>query len=140
MTVHHLISLTLSVQAAVTAAALELATRLEAQPEMSCVHCSGERGLPGCWLWNSEVSESPVHSLPAESLMTRLHCGWPSRLWGCRTIARLTCGVLMQWSCGRVAGLESHQDHAIAKAQMEGYGGVISFEVIHDAWSCLFPC
>jgi cystathionine gamma-synthase len=31
-------------------------------------------------------------------------------------------------------GLESHQDHAIAKAQMQGYGGVISFEVDGDMW------
>ena len=27
------------------------------------------------------------------------------------------------------AGLESHPDHAIAQAQMDGFGGVISFEV-----------
>lgn len=27
------------------------------------------------------------------------------------------------------AGLPSHPDHEIAKAQMDGFGGVISFEV-----------
>jgi len=31
-------------------------------------------------------------------------------------------------------GLESHPDHAIAKAQMTGYGGVVSFEVDGDLW------
>jgi cystathionine gamma-synthase len=31
-------------------------------------------------------------------------------------------------------GLESHPDHAIAKAQMTGFGGVISFEVDGDLW------
>lgn len=31
-------------------------------------------------------------------------------------------------------GLESHPDHAIAKQQMTGYGGVISFEVKGDLW------
>ena len=31
-------------------------------------------------------------------------------------------------------GLESHPDHAIAKAQMSGFGGVISFEVDGDLW------
>lgn len=31
-------------------------------------------------------------------------------------------------------GLESHPDYAIAKAQMSGYGGVVSFEVDGDLW------
>jgi len=31
-------------------------------------------------------------------------------------------------------GLESHRDHAIAKKQMKGFGGVISFEVKGDLW------
>jgi cystathionine beta-lyase/cystathionine gamma-synthase len=31
-------------------------------------------------------------------------------------------------------GLESHPDHAIAVAQMSGYGGVVSFEVEGDLW------
>ena len=31
-------------------------------------------------------------------------------------------------------GLETHPDHEIAKAQMTGYGGVISFEVDGDLW------
>jgi cystathionine gamma-synthase len=31
-------------------------------------------------------------------------------------------------------GLECHPDHAIAKAQMRGYGGVVSFEVKGDLW------
>ena len=31
-------------------------------------------------------------------------------------------------------GLENHPDHAIAKQQMTGYGGVISFEVDGDLW------
>jgi len=32
-------------------------------------------------------------------------------------------------------GLESHPDHAIAKRQMSGFGGVVSFEVKGDLWS-----
>lgn len=32
-------------------------------------------------------------------------------------------------------GLESHPDHAIAKKQMGGFGGVVSFEVAGDLWS-----
>lgn len=32
-------------------------------------------------------------------------------------------------------GLRSHPDHAIAKAQMRGYGGVVSFEVRGDLWA-----
>ena len=32
-------------------------------------------------------------------------------------------------------GLESHPDHAIAKAQMTGFGGVVSFEVEGDLWA-----
>jgi len=31
-------------------------------------------------------------------------------------------------------GLPSHVDHAVAKAQMKGYGGVISFEIDGDLW------
>ena len=31
-------------------------------------------------------------------------------------------------------GLPSHPDHANAKAQMTGYGGVVSFEVDGDLW------
>ena len=31
-------------------------------------------------------------------------------------------------------GLPSHRDHAIAKAQMSGFGGVVSFEVDADLW------
>lgn len=31
-------------------------------------------------------------------------------------------------------GLESHPDHAIAVAQMTGYGGVVSFEIDGDLW------
>lgn len=31
-------------------------------------------------------------------------------------------------------GLESHRDHEIAKKQMAGYGGVVSFEVDGDLW------
>ena len=31
-------------------------------------------------------------------------------------------------------GLENHPDHHIAKAQMKGYGGVVSFEVDGDLW------
>lgn len=31
-------------------------------------------------------------------------------------------------------GLESHRDHAIAKEQMSGFGGVVSFEVEGDLW------
>ena len=31
-------------------------------------------------------------------------------------------------------GLECHPDHAIAKRQMSGYGGVVSFEVDGDLW------
>ena len=31
-------------------------------------------------------------------------------------------------------GLESHPDHAIAKKQMSGFGGVVSFEVKGDLW------
>ncbi|KAL4458268.1 hypothetical protein ABPG75_013133 [Micractinium tetrahymenae] len=31
-------------------------------------------------------------------------------------------------------GLESHPDHAIALAQMTGYGGVVSFEIDGDLW------
>lgn len=31
-------------------------------------------------------------------------------------------------------GLESHPDHAIAVAQMSGYGGVVSFEIDGDLW------
>ena len=31
-------------------------------------------------------------------------------------------------------GLPSHPDHAIARAQMRGFGGVISFEVDSDLW------
>jgi len=33
-------------------------------------------------------------------------------------------------------GLESHPDHAIAKAQMSGFGGVVSFEIEGDLWAC----
>jgi cystathionine gamma-synthase len=33
-------------------------------------------------------------------------------------------------------GLESHPDHAIAAKQMAGFGGVVSFEVVGDLWSC----
>jgi len=33
-------------------------------------------------------------------------------------------------------GLESHPDHAIAKRQMSGFGGVVSFEVRGDLWNC----
>lgn len=36
--------------------------------------------------------------------------------------------------CVHYPGLESHPDHKIAKAQMTGYGGVISFEVDGDLW------
>lgn len=32
-------------------------------------------------------------------------------------------------------GLESHPDHSIAKKQMSGFGGVVSFEVKGDLWS-----
>ena len=32
-------------------------------------------------------------------------------------------------------GLPSHPDHAIAKAQMSGFGGVVSFEVRGDLWA-----
>lgn len=32
-------------------------------------------------------------------------------------------------------GLESHPDHTIAKKQMSGYGGVVSFEVKGDLWA-----
>ena len=32
-------------------------------------------------------------------------------------------------------GLESHPDHEIAKAQMSGFGGVVSFEVKGDLWT-----
>lgn len=31
-------------------------------------------------------------------------------------------------------GLPSHQDHAVAKAQMKAFGGVVSFEVVGDLW------
>ena len=31
-------------------------------------------------------------------------------------------------------GLENHPDHDIAKQQMKGYGGVVSFEVDGDLW------
>ena len=31
-------------------------------------------------------------------------------------------------------GLASHPDHAIARAQMTGYGGVVSFEIDGDLW------
>ncbi|KAG1656791.1 hypothetical protein FOA52_008365 [Chlamydomonas sp. UWO 241] len=33
-------------------------------------------------------------------------------------------------------GLVSHPDHAIAKRQMSGFGGVVSFEVTGDLWNC----
>ncbi|KAJ9519956.1 hypothetical protein QJQ45_014682 [Haematococcus lacustris] len=33
-------------------------------------------------------------------------------------------------------GLESHPDHAIARQQMGGYGGVVSFEVCGGLWDC----
>lgn len=33
-------------------------------------------------------------------------------------------------------GLESHPDHVIAKKQMTGFGGVVSFEVKGDLWRC----
>lgn len=36
--------------------------------------------------------------------------------------------------CACCAGLESHPDHAIAVAQMSGYGGVVSFEIDGDLW------
>ena len=36
--------------------------------------------------------------------------------------------------CPYTTGLKSHQDHAIAADQMEGYGGVISFEIDGDLW------
>ncbi len=32
-------------------------------------------------------------------------------------------------------GLESHPDHAIAAAQMDGFGGVVSFEINGDLWA-----
>jgi len=32
-------------------------------------------------------------------------------------------------------GLESHPDHQVAKAQMKGFGGVVSFEVDGDLWA-----
>ncbi len=35
----------------------------------------------------------------------------------------------------RYPGLESHPDHAIAKKQMSGFGGVVSFEVKGDLWA-----
>jgi cystathionine gamma-synthase len=31
-------------------------------------------------------------------------------------------------------GLPSHRDHAIARGQMSGYGGVVSFEIAGDLW------
>jgi cystathionine gamma-synthase len=31
-------------------------------------------------------------------------------------------------------GLESHPDHAIARQQMSGFGGVVSFEIDGDLW------
>lgn len=34
-------------------------------------------------------------------------------------------------------GLESHPDHAIAKRQMTGFGGVVSFEVRGGLWECV---
>jgi cystathionine gamma-synthase len=36
--------------------------------------------------------------------------------------------------CVHYPGLDSHRDHAIAKAQMRGFGGVVSFEVQGDMW------
>ena len=32
-------------------------------------------------------------------------------------------------------GLPSHPDHAIAAAQMDGFGGVVSFEIAGDLWA-----
>jgi cystathionine gamma-synthase len=32
-------------------------------------------------------------------------------------------------------GLASHPDHAVAAAQMSGYGGVVSFEIVGDLWA-----
>jgi cystathionine gamma-synthase len=37
-------------------------------------------------------------------------------------------------SCVHYPGLESHRDHAIAKKQMKGFGGVVSFEIKGDLW------
>ncbi|MBO9316508.1 MAG: PLP-dependent transferase, partial [Chloroflexus sp.] len=34
-------------------------------------------------------------------------------------------------------GLPSHPDHAIARAQMRGFGGVVSFEVVGDLQSAM---
>ena len=38
-------------------------------------------------------------------------------------------------ACVHYPGLESHPDHAIARAQMSGFGGVVSFEVVGDLWA-----
>ena len=37
-------------------------------------------------------------------------------------------------------GLRSHPDHHIARQQMRGYGGVVSFEVDGDLWTTARVC
>ncbi len=32
-------------------------------------------------------------------------------------------------------GLQSHPDHQVAKAQMTGFGGVVTFEIKGDLWA-----
>jgi cystathionine beta-lyase/cystathionine gamma-synthase len=96
--------------------ALELAKRLEAHPKIARVHYPG-----GCRAFAGLA--------PAAAAM---QCKVSA--WLCMLLAAVDDAEVLHtmWR----AGLPSHPDHEIAKAQMDGFGGVISFEVLqmpHDS-------
>ena len=91
--------------------ALELAKRLEAHPKIARVHYPG-----GC---------RPLQGWPLQRLQRYARC---LSAWLCMLLAAVDDAEVLHtmWR----AGLPSHPDHEIAKAQMDGFGGVISFEVL----------
>ena len=90
--------------------ALELAKRLEAHPKIARVHYPG-----GC---------RPLQGWPLQRLQRYARC---LSAWLCILLAAVNDAEVLHimWR----TGLPSHPDHEIAKAQMDGFGGVISFEV-----------